>query len=109
MMNEISAKVRAAGVVGGGGAGFPTHVKLEAKAEIFIVNGAECEPLLRVDQQLMAQRAEELMERTAEEDAFRKKYEERERYNLTAVNDAHSAFGHDGLHAVAGAGSIRSM
>ena len=60
-MNEISAKVRAAGVVGGGGAGFPTHVKLEAKAEIFIVNGAECEPLLRVDQQLMAQRAEELM------------------------------------------------
>ena len=61
MMNEISAKVRAAGVVGGGGAGFPTHVKLEAKAEIFIVNGAECEPLLRVDQQLMAQRAEELM------------------------------------------------
>lgn len=61
MMNEISAKVRAAGVVGGGGAGFPTHVKLEAKAEIFIVNGAECEPLLRVDQQLMAQRAGELM------------------------------------------------
>lgn len=60
-MNEISAKVRAAGVVGGGGAGFPTHVKLEAKAEIFIVNGAECEPLLRVDQQLMAQRAGELM------------------------------------------------
>ena len=34
-----------------------------------------------------------LMERTAEEDAFRKKYEERERYNLTAVNDAHSAIG----------------
>lgn len=60
-MNEISAKVRAAGVVGGGGAGFPTHVKLEGKAEIFIVNGAECEPLLRVDQQLMAQRAEELV------------------------------------------------
>lgn len=61
MMNDISAKVRAAGVVGGGGAGFPTHVKLEARAEIFIVNGAECEPLLRVDQQLMAQRAEELL------------------------------------------------
>lgn len=60
-MNEISAKVRAAGVVGGGGAGFPTHVKLEGRAEIFIVNGAECEPLLRVDQQLMAQRAEELV------------------------------------------------
>lgn len=60
-MNEISAKVKAAGVVGAGGAGFPTHVKLAAQAEIFIVNGAECEPLLRVDQQLMARHAEELV------------------------------------------------
>lgn len=60
-MNDISAKVRAAGVVGAGGAGFPTHVKLDAQAEIFIVNGAECEPLLRVDQQLMARHAAELV------------------------------------------------
>ena len=37
-----------------GGAGFPTHVKVNAKAEYVIINGAECEPLLRVDQQLMA-------------------------------------------------------
>lgn len=59
--NEISAKVRAAGVVGAGGAGFPTHVKLAAQAEIFIVNGAECEPLLRVDQQLMARHADALV------------------------------------------------
>ena len=42
------------GIVGAGGAGFPTHVKLNAKAEYVIINGAECEPLLRVDQQLMA-------------------------------------------------------
>jgi Na+-translocating ferredoxin:NAD+ oxidoreductase RnfC subunit len=41
------------GVVGAGGAGFPTHVKLNAKADIVIINGAECEPLLKVDQQLM--------------------------------------------------------
>lgn len=60
-MSEISDKVRAAGVVGAGGAGFPTHVKLTAQAEIFIVNGAECEPLLRVDQQLMARQAAELV------------------------------------------------
>ena len=53
-MNEVSAKVRSAGVVGAGGAGFPTHVKLAARAEIVIVNGAECEPLLRTDQQLAA-------------------------------------------------------
>lgn len=53
-MNDISTKVKAAGVVGAGGAGFPTHVKLAAKADIFIVNAAECEPMLRTDQQLAA-------------------------------------------------------
>ena len=52
-MNETIEKIRLAGIVGAGGAGFPAHVKFAAKAEIFIVNGAECEPLLRVDQQLM--------------------------------------------------------
>lgn len=36
----IQDKVRAAEIVGAGGAGFPTHVKLGAKAEIFLVNGA---------------------------------------------------------------------
>ena len=45
--------VKEAGIIGAGGAGFPTHVKLDAKADYIIVNGAECEPLLRVDQQLM--------------------------------------------------------
>ena len=48
---DIIAK---SGIVGAGGAGFPTHVKMNAKAEYVIINGAECEPLLRVDQQLMA-------------------------------------------------------
>lgn len=46
-------KVSDAGVVGAGGAGFPTHAKLGSKAEYILLNGAECEPLLRVDQQLM--------------------------------------------------------
>ena len=46
--------VKDAGIVGAGGAGFPTHVKLASKAEYLLMNGAECEPLLRVDQQLMA-------------------------------------------------------
>lgn len=45
--------VKDAGIVGAGGAGFPTHAKLTAKAEYILLNGAECEPLLRVDQQLM--------------------------------------------------------
>ncbi len=59
-VNDISARVREAGVVGAGGAGFPAHVKLEAKAEIYLVNGAECEPMLRTDQQLAARYPEEL-------------------------------------------------
>ena len=52
---EIRERVRAAGVVGAGGAGFPAHVKLQAQVEIFLVNAAECEPMLKVDQQLMWQ------------------------------------------------------
>ena len=52
---EIVQRVQAAGVVGAGGAGFPTHVKLAAKnVDTIIANGAECEPMLRCDQQLMA-------------------------------------------------------
>lgn len=45
--------VKEAGIIGAGGAGFPTHAKLIAQAEYILLNGAECEPLLRVDQQLM--------------------------------------------------------
>ena len=41
--------VRNAGVVGAGGGGFPAHVKLAAKADTLIANGAECEPLLHKD------------------------------------------------------------
>lgn len=37
------------GIIGAGGAGFPTHIKLSAKAEILIMNAAECEPLLHKD------------------------------------------------------------
>lgn len=53
--------VRDAGVIGAGGAGFPTHVKLASKAEFILLNGAECEPLLRVDQQLMALYPDEII------------------------------------------------
>ncbi len=53
-MSDIVDKVREAGIIGAGGAGFPTHVKLDAKCEYVIANGAECEPLLHCDQQVMA-------------------------------------------------------
>lgn len=50
-MDLIDA-VKSAGVVGAGGAGFPTSVKLAAKADCFIVNAAECEPLIETDKYL---------------------------------------------------------
>lgn len=58
---EIIKKVRDAGVVGCGGAGFPTHVKIAAPADFVIANGAECEPLLKGDQYLMAEHASEIV------------------------------------------------
>lgn len=48
-LNEIQN----AGVVGAGGAGFPSHVKYNANAEFVIMNAAECEPLLHKDKQIL--------------------------------------------------------
>lgn len=53
--------IKDCGVVGAGGAGFPTHVKLNAKADTFIVNGIECEPLLETDKFLMRSDAKALV------------------------------------------------
>lgn len=61
MRDKIVAAVRAAGVVGAGGAGFPTHVKINAAADSIIVNGAECEPLLRAHQNIMASESTQLI------------------------------------------------
>jgi len=58
----LADKVRNAGVVGAGGAGFPTHVKYQGEVEYVLANGAECEPLLYVDQQLMAYYTDEFLE-----------------------------------------------
>lgn len=58
---SIADRVRDAGIVGAGGAGFPAHVKLAARAEWVIGNGAECEPLLKVDQQVARQYASRLI------------------------------------------------
>ncbi|AFA49333.1 4Fe-4S dicluster domain-containing protein [Acetobacterium woodii] len=53
--------VQNAGIVGAGGAGFPTQVKVNCTVDTVVVNGAECEPLLRVDQQLMALEAVKIL------------------------------------------------
>jgi len=60
MSNRVAELALQAGIVGAGGAGFPTQVKLDAQVNHVIVNGAECEPLITVDQMLMLFHAEEL-------------------------------------------------
>ena len=61
----IIDKIAAAGIVGLGGACFPTHVKLlpppGKKADVLIVNGVECEPYLTCDHQLMLEHGEEII------------------------------------------------
>ena len=61
----IIEKIKAAGIVGMGGATFPTHVKLSIpdgkKAEVLIINGVECEPYLTSDYRTMLERGEELV------------------------------------------------
>lgn len=61
---EIIKKIQDAGIVGLGGACFPTHVKLSppsgSKVEVLIINAVECEPYLTCDHQLMLERGEEI-------------------------------------------------
>ncbi len=49
----ISDQIRSAGVVGAGGGGFPTYVKANSKVEFVLANGAECEPLIHKDYEIM--------------------------------------------------------
>lgn len=62
---EIRAIIKGAGIVGMGGAGFPTHVKLtpkdDSKIDYVIVNGAECEPYLTSDYRMMLEEPEKIV------------------------------------------------
>ena len=58
---NVAERVRQAGVVGAGGAGFPAHVKVGSQVEYVIANGAECEPLMHKDAELMARHAPEIV------------------------------------------------
>jgi len=60
-MNTFSALMREAGVVGAGGAGFPSYAKLNQAADTVILNCAECEPLLKLHRQVLARYAKEIM------------------------------------------------
>lgn len=54
-MQEFKKKIQESGVVGAGGAGFPTHVKFGENIETVLINGAECEPLAKTDLYLLRQ------------------------------------------------------
>ncbi len=65
--DEVVASLRAAGVVGCGGAGFPTYAKFSGSApDHFIVNAAECEPLLGTDRYVMRRHAAEVVSAISE-------------------------------------------
>lgn len=61
---ELIEQIKKAGVVGLGGAMFPTHVKLNPSKPVdtLIINGAECEPYLTIDHRVMLEMDEELLE-----------------------------------------------
>ena len=63
---ELKEIIRDMGIVGMGGAAFPTHVKLsppkEKSIDTFIINGAECEPYLTADHRLMLEEPENIIE-----------------------------------------------
>ena len=62
---EIVERIKSAGIVGMGGAGFPTFIKLTppptAKAECVIINAVECEPYITADYRLMMEHADEIL------------------------------------------------
>ncbi|MDZ7637227.1 MAG: SLBB domain-containing protein [Bryobacterales bacterium] len=57
----LSEQLRTCGVVGAGGAGFPAHVKAQSRVEFVIANGAECEPLIHKDVELMKRYPREIL------------------------------------------------
>ncbi|MCK9168192.1 MAG: electron transporter RnfC, partial [Bacteroidales bacterium] len=61
---EIIARIKESGIVGLGGATFPTHVKLMIpdgkKCDVLLINGVECEPYLTSDHRVMLERGEEM-------------------------------------------------
>ncbi len=60
-LDKMKSLLRDCGVVGAGGAGFPTYAKLSDKAETLILNCAECEPLLKLHRQVLETHTEEIL------------------------------------------------
>jgi len=60
-MNDLAGQLKQFGVVGAGGAGFPTYVKAGSQVEYVLANGAECEPLIHKDFELMVHFPEQIV------------------------------------------------
>jgi Na+-translocating ferredoxin:NAD+ oxidoreductase RnfC subunit len=61
-MNDLKEKIVFAGVVGAGGAGFPTNIKLSGNIETILINATECEPLLKTDFHILRAFKNEMIE-----------------------------------------------
>ena len=59
--DELVALIKQNGIVGAGGAGFPTYAKLDKRADTIILNCAECEPLLKLHRQILERYAYEIL------------------------------------------------
>lgn len=62
LIEELKNIARESGIVGAGGAGFPSYAKMTDKADTVILNCVECEPLLKLHRQLLAAKAEEIVQ-----------------------------------------------
>ncbi|MBQ9115808.1 MAG: SLBB domain-containing protein [Clostridia bacterium] len=60
-LESMKALLRESGIVGAGGAGFPMYAKLSPKADTYILNCAECEPILRLHRQLLEEHTREIL------------------------------------------------
>lgn len=61
-MEFLKERMRQSGIVGAGGAGFPTYAKMDKRADTIIMNCAECEPLLKLHRQLLEKHCAEILE-----------------------------------------------
>ena len=60
-LQVLSQIMKDSGIVGAGGAGFPSYAKLDKRADTIILNCAECEPLFNLHRQLLANFANEIL------------------------------------------------
>lgn len=62
LIDELKKIAKESGIVGAGGAGFPSYAKMTDQADTVILNCVECEPLLKLHKQLLASHAEEIVQ-----------------------------------------------